>query len=253
MPAPLEILQPSVERLAELVRPLDDEAIVAQAYPTAWTIAQVMSHLGSGAVIFARRIQDALDGVDTPDDHAPGVWAEWDAKAPRAQVDDSLAADAALLAQLLDVPAADRERFQTTFGPMQLDWDGIVGMRANEHLLHEWDIAVVLDESATLPADGAAHVADQVGQLVAFSGRPTGGPDTVVIATTHPDGAWAVTTREDGVSLDRIETWDDVHVTMPTESLVRLVYGRLDPEHTPDQVEGDDAVLDRLRATFPGF
>ena len=48
-------------------------------------------------------------------------------------------------------------------------------------------------------------------------------------------------------------SWDDVHVTMPTESLVRLVYRRLDPEHTQGQVEGDDEVLDRLRATFPGF
>jgi len=204
-------------------------------------------------VIFSRLMRDSLDGTTTPDDHNPGVWAIWDAKSPREQVDDGVAADAAFLAHLLAVPEADRRRFTTALGPMQLDWDGAVGMRANEHLLHEWDIAVALDGDATLPADGAAHVVEAVGQLVAFSGRPTGGPDTLVITTTDPEGAWAVTTTADGVALDRIDTWDEVHVTMPTEALVRLVYGRLPADRTPDGVEADPAVLERLRATFPGF
>ncbi len=42
-------------------------------------------------------------------------------------------------------------------------------------------------------------------------------------------------------------------ITMPAEALLRLAYGRLDPVHTPASVTGDAAVLDRLRATFPGF
>jgi hypothetical protein len=35
--------------------------------------------------------------------------------------------------------------------------------------------------------------------------------------------------------------------------MLRLAYGRLDPAHTPDGTEADPAVLDRLRAVFPGF
>jgi MDMPI C-terminal domain len=43
------------------------------------------------------------------------------------------------------------------------------------------------------------------------------------------------------------------HVTMPAEALLRLAYGRLDPDHTPSSVSGDAGVLDKLRAIFPGF
>ena len=40
---------------------------------------------------------------------------------------------------------------------------------------------------------------------------------------------------------------------MPAEALLRLVYGRLDPRHTPPYKATDDALLDRLRAIFKGF
>ena len=40
-------------------------------------------------------------------------------------------------------------------------------------------------------------------------------------------------------------------LTLPAEAFVRLVYGRLDPDHTP-AFEGDPADLDTLRRTFPG-
>ena len=43
----------------------------------------------------------------------------------------------------------------------------------------------------------------------------------------------------------------DAELVLPAEAFVRLVYGRLDPGHTPP-VEGD-ADLDELRAVFPGF
>jgi uncharacterized protein (TIGR03083 family) len=246
-------LQSSVDRLAALVGPLDDEAIVARAYPTEWTIAHVLAHLGSGAEIFSRRLRDGLAGEQTPDDFAPGVWSGWDAKSPRAQVDDALAVDAAFAAELAAVSPTDQERFTTSFGPMTIGFDAAVRMRLSEHLLHEWDVRVTLDPSATLAADGADHVIGNLGPIVAFSGKPTAGPDTVVISTTDPDGVWAVTTGPDGVSFDRVDTWDEVHVTMPTEALVRLIYGRLDPEHTPDSIEADAEVLHRLRAMFPGI
>jgi hypothetical protein len=34
---------------------------------------------------------------------------------------------------------------------------------------------------------------------------------------------------------------------------VRLVYGRLDAEHTPGSVKADGVDLDVLRSVFPGF
>jgi len=40
-------------------------------------------------------------------------------------------------------------------------------------------------------------------------------------------------------------------LVLPAEAFERLVYGRLDPAHTPD-VEGDASLLDELRRVFPG-
>jgi hypothetical protein len=35
--------------------------------------------------------------------------------------------------------------------------------------------------------------------------------------------------------------------------LLRLVSGRMDPDHTPAEVKADGVSLDSLRAVFPGF
>jgi hypothetical protein len=50
--------------------------------------------------------------------------------------------------------------------------------------------------------------------------------------------------------------WDGegslAELRLPAEAFLRLVYGRLDREHTPPA--DDNAVdLDQLRAAFPGF
>jgi hypothetical protein len=39
---------------------------------------------------------------------------------------------------------------------------------------------------------------------------------------------------------------------LPAEAFVRLVYGRLDPDHTPP-LTSRQVDLDRLRRAFPGF
>jgi len=41
-------------------------------------------------------------------------------------------------------------------------------------------------------------------------------------------------------------------VVLPAEALLRLVYGRLDPAHTPESVVDTNA-LATLRRAFPGF
>ena len=56
----VDALRSSVERLHALASPLTEEALTAGAYPTEWTVAQVLSHLGSGAVITQRRLDDGL-------------------------------------------------------------------------------------------------------------------------------------------------------------------------------------------------
>ena len=61
----LPALRASVDRLAALVTPLEDAD--QSAYPTEWTIADVVSHVGSGAVIWSRMLDDQLAGTATPE------------------------------------------------------------------------------------------------------------------------------------------------------------------------------------------
>ncbi|MDQ4096450.1 MAG: maleylpyruvate isomerase N-terminal domain-containing protein [Actinomycetota bacterium] len=109
----LDALAATIRRLRSIVEPLDEAAIGQPAYPREWTIAQVMSHLGSAAVIMQRRFEAALAGAAVLDEFAPSAWDEWNAKSPRAQVDDALAADAALAAALETLSDEEREGFSS--------------------------------------------------------------------------------------------------------------------------------------------
>ena len=75
----------------------------------------------------------------------------------------------------------------------------------------------------------------------------------VRLRTTAPDGDYLLDVGESVTLSDWAEGSDaDGEIRLPAEALVRLFYGRLDPEHTPDySAEGIE--LDRLRAVFPGF
>ncbi|MGH9020497.1 MAG: hypothetical protein ACRDV0_05700, partial [Acidimicrobiales bacterium] len=68
------------------------------------------------------------------------------------------------------------------------------------------------------------------------------------VATTDTGQAFAVVVAHEV----ELEPARDVaaELTLPAEALCRLVYGRLDPAHTPPGVEGD--ALDFLRGVFGG-
>jgi hypothetical protein len=53
------------------------------------------------------------------------------------------------------------------------------------------------------------------------------------------------------VELTAGEPGQSPDLELPAEALSRLVYGRLDPDHTP-AVTGDATLLAELRAVFPG-
>ena len=248
--AHVDALRTSVERLRNLASSMDERELTAGAYPTEWTVAQVLSHLGSGAVITQRRLEDALAGEDTPDDFAPGVWDTWNAKGPVAQRDDALAADVALLARIEAVPPEERNTFAFAMGPMTLDFAQFVGMRLNEHAFHTWDIEVVADPAATIPVPVAALVADNLELVARFTGRPTGDTTTITVATTDPERRFTVELTPGGVALTPGAAAESPDVELPAEAFARLVYGRLDVEHTPASERG--RALDILRRLFPG-
>ena len=251
MDNPLGALRASVARLHELGRGLDDGELELPSYCTEWSVAQVLSHLGSGAVILRRRLQDIRAGSATPDEFAPSVWDEWNAKTPRAQADDALAADEAVLEALEDVSEAERAQLTFPIGPLSLGFNEFAGLRLNEHAFHTWDIEVVFDDTAHLPDDAAALVVDNLGLIARFSGRPEGQERTVSVRTTDPERDIALRLAADGVELTAGERRQHPELELPAEAFSRLVYGRLDADHTP-AFGGDAALLDVLRSVFPG-
>ena len=251
MDTPVGALRASVDRLHGLVSGLDDAQLVSPSYCDDWTIAQVLSHLGSGAVIARRGLQDVRAGTPTPEDFNQSVWDEWNAKSPRAQADEALVADAALVEAYEAVPEAERGSLTFSLGPVSLGFDEMVGMRLNEHAFHTWDIAVALDDDAVVPVDAAALVVDNLALIARFSGRPDGQNRTIAVRTTDPERTIALQLAANGVEVGPGESGQSPDLVLPAEALGRLVYGRLDTDHTP-AFTGDAALLATLRAVFPG-
>ncbi len=247
----LDALRASVSRLHNLSSVLSEDALTGRAYPSEWSIAAVLSHLGSGAVISRRRLEDTIAGRETPEDFAPGIWGEWNAKPPLAQRDDALAADVTLLDGLDATTAEQRSAFTSRLGPMTLDFERFVAMRLNEHAFHTWDIEVVGDPMATIPPQAAELIVDNLELVARFTGKPTGDTATITVATSNPVRRFVVELTPESVTFAASNDTGEADLHLPAEAFARLVYGRLDAEHTPAGDHG--ASLDLLRRVFPGF
>jgi uncharacterized protein (TIGR03083 family) len=251
-------LRSSHERLAELVRPLAPEQIRGTSYCSDWSIAQVLSHLGSGAEIALLMLPGALgEGeVAGPEAFQP-VWDVWNAKNPDAQAADAIAADERHVAALERLTDAQLSRIKMPFFGMELDAVGLVRLRLGEHAVHTWDVAVSLDPAATVAPGAVELMIDNVAQFIAPRlGKPQAEPFAVRIQTTEPARDFLLATADSVLMTEWPAGGTDVPVgavRMPAEALLRLAYGRLDPDHTPAEVTGDPADLAQLRKIFPGF
>jgi uncharacterized protein (TIGR03083 family) len=246
----VDVLRASVERLHGIVEALDPAQLEMPAYPAKWTIADVLSHLGSGAVILQRRLEDTIAGSTTPSDLAQPIWDGWNAKSPQAQAADALVADRAFVDRLGSLGDDERARFHFAMGPMNFDFAGFVVLRLNEHALHTWDIEVTLDPDASVAPDATRLVVDNLQMIARFTGKPTGSEHQVSVRTSGPRRDFMITLGADAVSLEPDDLVDEPDLEIPAEAFIRLVYGRLDPEHTPPTRGHAD--LDELRLVFPG-
>ena len=203
----LAALRMSTDHLRALGPGLDADALSRPAYPSEWTVAEVLSHLGSSAEILLRRFDAAVhDRADAPDQDV--VWAVWDAKSPDAKAADALVADAALLDAFEVLPHQPRVDFRTSLGPLEVDFDGFVGLRLNEHLLHTWDIEAAGDPAATLLPAPVPFVIDSLAMTVQWTGRPDG-PDSIRVHTDDPRRDLTVTLGPDKVTLTPSEDGPD--------------------------------------------
>src|SRR6476660_4579970 len=115
----LGALDVSVHRLAALVNGLKLAELDQQAYPSNWSVADVLSHLGSGAVIMQRGIDAAVSGHPVEEGFRQSVWDEWYATGAGARAADARVADRQLLERVTSLTGAQRDSCDSAFGPFQ--------------------------------------------------------------------------------------------------------------------------------------
>jgi hypothetical protein len=138
---------------------------------------------------------------------------------------------------------------------MDVDMTGFLRMRLGEHAVHSWDVAVALDPTATVAPDAVDLLVDTLGQLAARTGKPDGAKRRVHVSASNPERHFLLESGETVTLVPLPDGGRDeplAELRLPAEALVRLIYGRLDPEHTPP-VEAQGVDLGELRRTFPGF
>jgi uncharacterized protein (TIGR03083 family) len=247
----IRAVRSSHDRLAGLLRPLSAAAVEGPSYAQDWSIADTASHLGSQAEIFGLFLDAGLAGEPAPGGDAyPPIWDRWNALAPSEQVRQSIDANEAFVARVEQITYAERDRFTLAVFGSQLDLAGVLATRLSEHALHSWDIAVALDPSATVAPDAVDLLVDGLPATAARGGRATAGVDPVNVITVAPARSFLLDVS-DPVTLQPTAEPGGDPLALPAEALIRVVYGRLDPDHTP--VGADDPRLATLRTVFPGF
>lgn len=218
-----------------------------------WNVAQVLSHLGSSSEIAVSALR-----TGSPDREAmAALWARWDAMAPDVQATQFVRAEEELVAALeaLDDESLVTRRIDMGFMPAPVDVMTFLAFRLSEVGLHRWDVDVAFRPDATVATHLVPLLVNGIPPMAPMLARPNGARGTIKFELADLDRTMYLRLAGDraGMTEGRGDEPDTV-VRLPAESFVRLMNGRLRPEHTPSSVlvEGQYP-LDEVRRFFPGY
>ena len=249
----LAALRSNHEALAALVRDATDDQLAAQSGAEAWSVAQALSHLGSGAEINRKPIARAA-GLPVDEEEHQTVWGRWDAATPAEQAAGFLEHDDAYLETVEQLTDEQRETLSVHLGylPGPLPLVVVLAMRLNELANHAWDARVGLDPTAGVDEESAALLlelyAGPLDLILGWAGK-----------ADRLDKPARVGVPGGGILIDEAVSFttqlDDPTATFegPQEAVVRLLSGRLRPQYTDGVRVTGDLTLDDLRAVFPGY
>jgi uncharacterized protein (TIGR03083 family) len=242
-------LRASRERLRNLTEALPADQLERPSFCDGWTIAQVLSHLGSQSEIMMGFLAAARAGEPEPStDGFPAVWDRWNGLSPVEQRDQALIATDQAVGAIEDAADDTDLRISLFGGAFVLDVPGFAALRLVEHAVHAWDIAVALDPAATIE-DGAvelilAHLATMVGYLGKADAErrvrvEVRDPDADLLLVVGPAPLLAPWSEQPVAGILR-GTGDE---------LVRLVYGRVTDT---DRLAAEGVSIAELQAVFTG-
>ena len=257
---PISALRSGHDELAPYVRALQPTELTGPSGAQDWTVAQVLSHLGSGAEISLAALAASIGRLPAPaPDFNQRVWARWNAMTPQEQADGFLTANEALVQryQAVDDHARNNTRIDLGFLPAPVDMATAAAVRLNEFTLHSWDVRIAADPHATLAAEAVEPLLGVLPLFIGWLGTPESALDgravTVAVHTTSPDTDLGLDIA-DRVTLIGVPDEPDASLSLPAESWLRLVTGRLGADVTPADVSVAGALtVDDLRKVFPGF
>ena len=223
-----------------------------------WTVAQVFSHLGSGAEITLAAFRAGTGQAEAPGpDFNQHVWDRWNAKSPEAQAADAVESNAALVAALEALTPEQHETLAINPGflPQPVPIATFAGLRLSETVHHGWDIRVAADPAAALSAGSATLLAEHLGGDLSFFLSFIAQREAIrEPAAIEIDGTPYRIVLDDRAHFTTDAATATATFTGPIESALRLIVGRLAPAHTPAGVEvTGNVTLDDLRAVFQGF
>ncbi|MGC4937044.1 maleylpyruvate isomerase family mycothiol-dependent enzyme [Kribbella sp. DT2] len=252
-------LRTGYDTLAEFVGGLRPDDLVRPSGASEWKVADVLSHLGSGAEIGLATLEGALDGTGPrAGDFNTSVWDRWNAMSPADQAANFLTATEKQIQRYegLDDDQLANLRIDFGFLPEPVDVATAVGMRLTEFALHSWDVRVGFDADAALAPESTEILLDSVGRLLSWAGKADqyDGSLVLTVNTTAPDRTFGLSIADTAELTDTPASADGV-LNAPAEYIVRLITGRNAPEHTPASVTltSEKITLAQLRPVFPGF
>ncbi|HTV10731.1 MAG TPA: maleylpyruvate isomerase family mycothiol-dependent enzyme [Acidimicrobiales bacterium] len=265
----IQAFRASHNALMTLVAGLPTEQLDAPSYCKGWDVSQVLSHIGSGAEIGLTNLERSLVGEpQLGGDDFPVIWGRWNALAPRQKAVEMMTWDRRHVSVVEGLDDVTASTVRVELGGMELDLAGIIGFRVSEHAVHSWDVAVAFEPSAELLNEPVVLLLNLLPVIVQWAGKPeaSGVSGQVRVTTLRPEGHFLLDLGQKaslqemdrpgpGSGASAASVGADVsELELPAAALVRLVAGRLDPEHTPPDVKSDGKIgVEELRRAFPGL
>lgn len=239
--------------LVALIPNLDEEHLTGPSGASEWTVAQVLSHLGSGAEINRKPLARAA-GEEVAEEDNQEIWARWDGSGPLDQAAGFVEHDSAYLETVEGLSDAQKASLTVDLGflPEPVPLLVALGMRLSEIANHAWDVRVGLDPNAEIDDESAAVLVElyqgPLAFLLGFAAKPDQVDGEAQVAVP---GAGLVIA--DAVSVVPSVANPTATLTGPQGAVVRLLSGRLTAERSEGVEVTGEVSLDDLRKVFPGY
>ncbi len=156
---------------------LSEVQLKAQSGAAEWSVADVLSHLGSGAEIQHHTVSRARHRGPARRRSNQEIWDRWNALPPAEQAAGFVASDERLVSLFESLTPEQRSSVQVDLGflPAPVSLQTPLAMRLNEQTLHGWDARVGIDPDAGLSDEAAdlvlRHYADSMSFMLGFIGK----------------------------------------------------------------------------------